>query len=67
MMKLVIALALTCVGLTGFAQENSEEIVNETEVSTGSDTETVSSGGDELEPRLNADCGCNEGKDKGGK
>jgi hypothetical protein len=63
MMKLAIALALSCFSLTGFAQETGEEIVNETEVSTGSD-ETASAGTEETTPQQ--DCGCNKGKDKGG-
>jgi hypothetical protein len=66
MKKLTIALALCCVSLTGFAQESSEEIVNETEVSTGSDAETPSSGADETSPQHDGGCGCGKGKGKGG-
>jgi hypothetical protein len=51
MKKLVIALALTGVSLTGFAQEASEEVVNETVISTGSDAETASAGEDHTAPQ----------------
>ncbi len=45
MKKFAIALALTCVSFASFAQEtNGEEVVNETEISTGSDAETASAG-----------------------
>jgi hypothetical protein len=58
MKKLAIALALSCISLTSYAQESSEEVVNETEVSTGSDAETTTSGGDETSPQHEDDSTC---------
>ena len=66
MKKLTIALALCSISLTGFAEETGGEIVNETEVSTGSDAEP-STGGDDTSIQHDGGCGCDKGKGKGNK
>jgi len=64
MMKFALTLALSCVCFAGYAQESSEEIVNETEVTASE--ETASSADDVvLEKDGDGGCGCGKGKGKG--
>lgn len=67
MIKLTVALAITCVCFSGFAQETNEEIADEIEVTVNTPKEDTESK-EETVQNLSfkpADCGC-KGKDKSG-